>query len=233
MPKTHTLKVVSNEEIIHEVRVLKVTLDEPTSFSAGQYFSFKVADKANRSYSIASKPSQNPMEFLIEIIPGGLGSTFVLNLKVGDEFQVIGPLGFFNLDKTNALADEKPLLFIATGTGIAPMRSMIKHLLEDLNSQREMHLYFGMRFEDKTYYFEEFAELAEKYPNFKFTPVISRPTEKWSGATGHVQDHIKQIPVIPNAKVYLCGSNTAVQSIIQDLIEYGYPKEMIFFEKFG
>lgn len=226
-------KVVSNPEITKHVRVLTVTSDQDTSFLAGQYYSFKIKDKVNRSYSIASNPGQKEIEFLVEILEGGEGSTFIDHLKSGDEFDALGPLGFFTLENAGALNDENPLLFAATGTGIAPIRSMILHLLKDLNSKREIKLFFGLRFDDQIYYFDEFEKLEKEYSNFHFTPIISKPSDNWKGIVGHCQDCIKKEPVNEFAKVFICGSNTAVQGISSDLMEYGYKKENIFFEKFG
>lgn len=232
-PKTVKFKVISNEEIVPDIRSLKVEADQDLEFLAGQYYSFKIADKVNRSYSIASKPNGRDLEFIIEIIPNGVGSTFVLGLEPGDTFESIGPLGFFNLVKTGIIQTDDPILFVGTGVGITPILSIIRDQLVNQKSNREMHLYFGLRYEDKAYLFDEFRELSEKYPNFHFTPVISRPTESWKGAVGHCQDHIMDKPVIENAHVFICGSNKNVIDISEKLINYGYSKERIHYEKFG
>lgn len=225
-------KVVSNIKLHENIRVLTVESNQDFNFLAGQYFSFKIADKVNRSYSIASAPKNKRLEFLVEIIPGGVGSMFIDKLVPGDEFDALGPLGFFNLTNTDAESNEDLLIFAGTGTGVAPMRSMIIHLLKEENSKRPIKLYFGMRYEDQTYYFDEFEALAKKHPNFDFNPVISRPVI-WDGLTGHVQDYIMKDSVDEKAKVYVCGSNNSVQGISTDLMNHGYKKEQIFFEKFG
>jgi NAD(P)H-flavin reductase len=229
----YTFKVVSNEEIAPNILQLVVTADGAENFLGGQYYSFKVADKVNRSYSIASGPQQKDIEFIVDITPGGPGSKFVEALKPGDEFSGMGAFGFFTLEKTNTADSEEPLLFVATGTGIAPFRSMIIDLLENKKTTRPITLYFGLRYDDQTYYFEDFYKLAEKYPNFRFVPVISRPSEKWSGEVGHCQTSIMKQPVVENAKVYICGRSETVVAMAQDLIDYGYPKERVHFEKFG
>lgn len=229
----HIFEVIDNPILTDKIRLLKVRPESQVDFKSGQYFSFKIQEKVNRSYSIASAPNGESIEFLVEIIEGGVGSNFIDKLKTGDKFDAIGPLGFFTLEKTGAFADNEPLLFLATGSGISPIRSMILDLLQNQKSSREIHLYFGLRFDDKTYFFEEFQKLSEEFPNFHFTPVISRPGDKWTGAIGHCQDCLLKNPIIPNARVYVCGSNNSVQGIIEDLINYGYSKDKIFHEKFG
>lgn len=226
-------RVISNREIAEHIRVLTVTSDQGTSFLAGQYYSFKIDDKTNRSYSVASNPNKKELEFLVKIVEGGKGSDFVKNLKTDDKFQAIGPLGFFTLENSGVLKDENPLVFVATGTGIAPIRSMILHLLKDLKSSRQIKLFFGLRYDNQAYYFDEFENLEKDNSNFHFVPIISRPSSEWKGFVGHCQDYIKKEPVNEQAKVFICGSNVSVQSISTDLIECGYKKENIFFEKFG
>lgn len=233
IPKTYTFTVVSNAEIAPEVYLLIVKPNEKAPFYAGQYFSFKIADKVNRSYSIASAPNDENIEFLVELIPNGVGSTFVKNLKVGDSFDALGSLGFLTLEKFNIQDLETPLIFIGTGTGIVPLRSMIRHLLLEKKSTRKIDLYFGLRFDNHAYWFEEFAKLASSHSNFTFTPVISKPTENWGGEVGHCQDLLLKKPVDSSADIYLCGSNRSVDGISSDLIAAGYQKEKIHFEKFG
>lgn len=228
-----TFEVIDNTLLVDHVRLLKVKSKPHTDFIAGQYFSFKINDKVHRSYSVASAPHEETLDFLIEIIEGGAGSTFINNLKSDDKFNAIGPLGFFTLEETGALNDSNPLIFIGTGSGIAPLRSMIYDLINNKRTTREIYLYFGLRFDDKAYFFDEFQKLSEKHSNFHFTPVISRPSVNWRGAVGHCQEYIMKNPLIPNARIYVCGSNKNVQSIINDLISYGYDNKNIFYEKFG
>ncbi|BDQ04897.1 MAG: hypothetical protein KatS3mg084_0415 [Candidatus Dojkabacteria bacterium] len=226
-------EVVENQLIVEKIRLLRVKPNIPVDFQAGQYFSFKIADKVNRSYSVASPPNRQTIEFLVEIIEGGLGSTFIDNLRVGDKFDAIGPLGFFTLEKTGALEDDNPIIFVATGSGISPIRSMLYDLLENKKTSREIYLYFGLRYDERAYFFEEFGNLVSIYPNLKFYPVISRPSAKWNGFVGYCQDVIRQRPLIHNARIYVCGSNKNVESIINNLVSFGYDKNKIFHEKFG
>lgn len=231
--KNFTAKVIYKQELIPNIFLLKTEPSELVEFFSGQYFSFRIADKINRSYSVASAPGEPTLDFVIDISPGGPGSIFAKDVQIGESFNAMGPFGFFNLVNSKAFEDEEPLIFVGVGTGIVPMRSMVLDLLTNKNSKREIRLYFGLRYDNLTYYFEEFSKLAEEYPNFKFIPVISRPTENWKGECGHCQNILMKLPVIKNAKIYVCGRTEVVKSISDELIEFGYPKESVFFEKFG
>lgn len=234
MPKQYIFTVISNKQIAPNVCYLSVKPNEKPTYLAGQYFSFKVDQEVlRRSYSVASSPNDETLDFIVELISGGIGSTFIQSLKPGDTYEAFGPLGFFNLEKTGAQLEQTPLIFIGTGTGIVPMRSIIRHLLLEQNSSRKIELYFGLRFDAHAYLFDEFQELAAKFPNFTFTPVISRPSPNWKGEIGHCQDIIMRKPADTSSRIFLCGSNRSVDGISADLIAHGYLKERIHFEKFG
>ena len=230
--KNFKLKVVFKKTLVNNIILLGTTPSEYIDFIAGQYISFKVMDKVNRSYSIASSPDEEIIEFLVDISPNGPGSILVDSLNVGSEFDAMGPFGFFNLISTKALVNNAPIAFVATGTGIAPIRSMIKWLL-NRHESREVHLYFGLRMEEMEYFFEEFDELSKKYINFKFIPVFSRPSDNWKGKIGHCQDIIKEDKLDASTQFYVCGRSDNVKSIVENLMALNYPRENIFNEKFG
>ncbi len=226
-------KVKSNQELVPNILLTVMEVGNGSDFLAGQYYSFKIADKINRSYSIGSAPNNKNIEFVVDVNPGGPGSIFFRDLQIGQEVHAMGPFGFFTLEKTMAAESDKPLIFIATGTGIAPFRSMVLDLLKNKKSERSMFLYFGLRYETEEYFFNEFFELEKLYPNFKFIPVISKPSENWKGEVGHCQDAVLKNEIDMNTMVYICGRNENVISISEDLIKSGYLKENVFFEKFG
>lgn len=227
-PQNYKLNVVSNTKLTEKVVLVKVKPDIDLDFKAGQYFSFKIAPGIYRSYSVASKPMPNEMEFIVELIEGGVGSNFIKALRPGDTFEALGPLGFFTADEN---AEE--LIFIATGSGITPVRSMVFDILETKNYSKPITLYFGLRFDGEIYLHDEFKSLQDKYPNFKFIPVISRPSELWKGECGHCQDILMKEPAHANAKVYICGNNKIVEDIKSSLIGHGYAPEQLHNEKFG
>lgn len=115
------MKLVSKANLAGSFWLLKLAPTRPFSFLAGQYISLKVDDRGQRrSYSIASFPSQAEIELLIDVSPMGIGSRYVLGLQPGDEVEALGPLGRFGI---NGKRGKK--LFVATGCGIVPLRSMI------------------------------------------------------------------------------------------------------------
>ncbi len=228
------LKVISNKFIAPNILEMKTLPDiEDLNYKGGQYFSFKVGEKINRSYSTASSPNEKYICFVVDIAPQGPGSKFVEILKAGDEFDVMGPFGFFTLEKTGALEDENPIIFAATGTGIAPIRSMVVDLLNNKKSKRDIYLFYGQRYDNEAYFLNDLYKLAEEHINLKFIPVISRPGETWKGEKGYIHEHIKKMPVIKEARVYVCGRSETVKIISDDLVNFGYPKDKVFYEKFG
>ncbi len=225
--------IIEKKEIAPQVYLVKTHSDDKPLFQAGQYFSVQVAHKVNRAYSAASAPGENTLDFLVDTSPGGLGSQFFLNHTEGDSFDLLGPVGFFTLEQHGVFGDEEPLVFIATGTGIAPIRSMIVELLIFTKVTRKVILYFGLRYDSESYFFEEFTDLAEEYENFEFVPVISRPSALWQGECGYCQEVVTSRPLVGRSRVFICGVTETVKAISADLIKHGYPEEAVFFEKFG
>lgn len=226
------LKVISKEFISSNVIFLRVEPDRLLRYEAGQYFSFSIEPKVNRSYSVASAPGDEFIEFLIDVTNPGKGGDFVRGLNENDSIVCIGPLGFFTLSKTNH-ENASQFLLVGTGTGIAPLRSMIRELLIYKQETRKIILYFGLRYGEDMYLYDEFVELQKKFPNFLFNMVISRPSDNWRGLTGYCQHHIGSDGIDLNTNVYICGSTKNVNSIKEHLINIGCPKAKIFEEKYG
>jgi len=233
MHKLYKLKLLSKSEVAPNILLLHAESSEKVEFLAGQYFSIRVAEKINRAYSTSSAPHEKTLQFIVDITPNGPGSFFMKNILVGDEFEVLGAFGFFTLENTKAMDNDDELVFVATGTGIAPFRSMILDLIHNKKLKKKISLYFGLRHEEHAYYFDEFKELDSMTENFTFIPVLSRPNELWKGAKGYCQDILIQEPVNHNSRVYICGRTENVKSIAESLLEHGYNQEKIFFEKYG
>lgn len=219
-------------------RLVKLEMLEPgrIDFHAGQYVSLKVNENGERrSYSIASTPDVNHgITLVAEIVPEGKGSEYLLKQKPGDETEVLGPLGRFVVD-IEAIPPERKLLFVATGSGIAPINSMINDLLINKRVTRPMRLHWGMRDEAHIFWFDNFERLAEAHPYFVFDMVLSRPNEAWELCRGHVQDCIKRDftkEEIVKWEAYVCGSPKMVEETSALLIEMGVPESQIHHEKF-
>ena len=182
-----------------------------------------------RAYSIASPPhEEGVVELCIQHVEKGIASTFFWQLKPGMPVTLSGPHGRFTL--------QEPLMyepvFLATGTGVAPFRSMIKHLFH-VNVTQNVWLLFGTRYEHTLLYEAEFRALARLRPNFRYIPTVSRPKE-WHGEIGHVQQTFqKQIREITNKEIYVCGWLEIVKVIVKDLIDGGVPSAQIHYEEWA
>src|SRR5688572_4425599 len=164
---TFTAQVESIENLTHDVRQLDLRLIEPKTiaFKPGQFISFEMPHPqtgrlVTRAYSIASQPSRlDVVTLLFNQVPGGPGSGFLFHLRVGEKTHFKGPAGHFYLRNDPG----RDLLFIASGTGIAPIRSMLLANAERPDS-RPATLFWGLRSQRDLYYQEEMAELSSQTP---------------------------------------------------------------------
>ncbi|MBM4124148.1 MAG: hypothetical protein FJ246_04200 [Nitrospira sp.] len=203
--------------LTHDVREIGFQLIDPPEilFKAGQFVSFEVPHPkfnkpVTRPYSIASPPSQRDrITLLLNLVTGGPGSTHLFSLKEGDDTQFKGPGGSFYLKDEG----QRDLLFVATGTGIAPLRSMLDHLF-DRGFSRNTTLYWGLRSQRDLYYQDVFEALAKRHPCFRFVTTLSQPEPGWTGATGRVTKLIEeQVPSATNLAVYLCGHSGMISEV--------------------
>ncbi|MGZ9189193.1 MAG: FAD-binding oxidoreductase [Nitrospira sp.] len=205
------------QDLTHDVRVIELRLLEPSdiTFKAGQFVSFEVPKEGQprpvtRPYSIASPPSQRDRTLLVlNLVQGGPGSSYLFSLREGSRTSFKGPAGAFYLRDDGS----RDLLFVATGTGIAPLRSMILAQLEHAPSW-SVTLFWGLRSQRDLYLQEELQELARTYPRFSYVTTLSRPEPGWNGAIGRVTALIDQrIPSVTNLAVYLCGGSGMIKDV--------------------
>lgn len=187
----------------------------PIAFEPGQWFNVFVpaeGEELKRSYSIASPPDGGPrVELAVTRVPNGPVSEALHALELGQELRVAGPYGLF----TRAAGDPLPALFVGTGTGVAPLRSMLRAALA-AGSAAPLSLLFGVRSQHDILYAEELARWTAEHPNVKVCVTLSRPAPGWSGATGHVQAHLARVfeeLAAPEAHVYICGLEKMVQDV--------------------
>ncbi|MBX3236441.1 MAG: hypothetical protein KF814_09830 [Nitrospiraceae bacterium] len=221
----YTAEVSRIDDLTHDVRTIELRLIEPSTitFKAGQFVSFEVPKAGaprpvTRPYSIASPPGRTDrILLLLNLVPGGPGSTYLFGLREGDRTQFTGAAGAFYLrdDPT------KDLLFVATGTGIAPLRSMILAQLARASSQM-VTLYWGLRNRRDLYWQEEFRLLAEQHSNFTVVTTLSRPDPDWTGTGGYVTALVeKRILVVNNLAAYLCGGSAMIRDVTKALTQKG------------
>ncbi len=202
-------------------------------FTPGQFVSFtaQIGGKPiTRAYSIASAPDRSRparrFELYLNLAPDGIFSHLLFAMKYGDTVEMRPPLGMFVLRQP-----PRDSLFIATGTGIAPFRSMLRaHLNAD---SPEFTLLFGVRYESHLMYRSEFEDLAARFPRFRFWPTLSRPEPGWKGRTGHVQTHLEEaLGGRRDVDVYLCGLKLMVDDVRARLKAAGFDRKQIFYEKY-
>lgn len=203
--------------------VLRIPPNSNFNFNSGQYVNLTKGN-LTRSYSVANSSShQNQLEFFIKKYSNGLMSKyFFKEAKINDLLRLEGPLGTFFIRESNL----KNIIFLATGTGVAP----IKSILEELDKSHEQYqnknlwLVVGARYQEDLFWEPNFKNL-----NIKYIPTLSRQDSDWNGAKGYVQDIVLKEKInLENTQVYACGSNDMINSA-KDLFFKNNLKENNFF----
>ena len=223
-------RLIEYNDIADEARHFVFEADAEFTFLPGQFVSFsELVDgkKVTRAYSIASPPHGNVFELCLNRVTQGKLSPRLFDMGIGDCIEMQGPLGYFVM--RNPVNDT---VFVATGTGIAPFRAMLKsQLLHD--SEHQFTLIFGVRYERNIMYQEEFEAMAAQHQNFHFWPTLSRPESPWQGRTGHVQSHLMEaIGDRRDVDVYICGLKLMVDDVRSRLKELGFDRKHIIYEKY-
>ena len=228
-----TGKILANKNLTEDVFEIMVQPTENFNFQAGQFVTFKIDDQVPpcfRAYSIASAPNTDPnFDICIKLVNKGRGSNWLQNLKPDDTVNFLGPNGKF----TFTSPVDKKIIFVATGTGIAPFKAIIEDELKKGNTQT-FHLIFGVRYIKDIFYQDFFEDLAKKHQNFTFDLTLSKPENgDWSGKTGRVTDLLQKLEIDEtNTEVYICGLKDMINSVSEILKEKGLGEEMIHFEKY-
>ena len=204
-------------------------------FVPGQWLSLKAStpegEEITRAYSIASPPADDArIAFCLNRVQDGFMSNHLCDLAEGGEITFQGPFGSFTLRPP--LRDT---VFIATGTGIAPFRSMLHWLLADPSRHqgRQFWLLFGVRYEQDIYYREEFEQLAKQHSNFDFLPTLSQGGPEWKGLRGYVQHHLPGVVGDrTDMHAYICGLDKMVSANRDLLKSLGWDRKQILYEKY-
>jgi ferredoxin-NADP reductase len=199
-------------------------------FTPGQFLS--VSDtiegrRITRAYSIASAPHGPRFELCLNRVKPGHMAPRLFELRPGDAIEIGKPAGHFVLR-----TPPSDSVMVATGTGIAPIRSLLEAHIEKLAACR-VTLIFGARTEADLLYRDQFEALAARHPGFRFWPVLSRPAAGWSGRTGYVQRHVDDsIEDRRDVDVYVCGMKAMVNDVRGHLTELGFARERLVTEKY-
>jgi CDP-4-dehydro-6-deoxyglucose reductase len=207
---------------------LKLPANERLQFLAGQYIEFLLKDGSRRSFSMANAPHDDELlQLHVRHVPGGQFTDHVFGkMKERDILRFEGPLGTFFLREDS----PKPVVFVASGTGFAPIKSVIEHALRK-NVARPMTLYWGGR-RPKDLYLDA---LARQWP-LKYVPVVSDalPEDGWTGRTGFVHRAVMEdFPDLSGCQVYACGVPVMVDAARRDFVQRcGLPEGEFFADSF-
>jgi len=226
------------ESTLQDITLLTPTVKSlffsvPSSFvfKGGQFVISSIylpdGKKIKRSYSIASAPYlTDKIELCIKLVEGGPGSTHYFSMKKGDTIEFFGPFGHFY-----CVPKGKPLVFIATGTGLSPLRSMIQDLLHS-GYKETITLLTGFRYESEILYADEWKELKKNHPNFFYHTIISKPQHHYQGDKGRVQMLVKKYITDIYSDFYLCGLWAMIEETRKLLLDMGVAKDSIYFERY-
>ncbi len=199
-----------------------------------------------RAYSMANYPGETGIVMLNVRIamppatappetPPGVVSSYIFNLKPGDEITISGPYGEFFIKESDA-----EMIYIGRGAGMAPLRSHVFELLKGRDSKRRISYYYNARNLRESFYESEFEQLDAEHENFTYRLALSRPAEEdaWEGPTGYVHQvlydmHLKEHPAPEDIEYYLCGPPVMADAVIAMLDDLGVERENIFFDDFG
>ncbi|CAH2559598.1 FAD-binding oxidoreductase [Cardinium endosymbiont of Oedothorax gibbosus] len=211
----------------------------PFLFIPGQFITFLLPHESGkivpRSYSLANSPEQgNKLEIAIAPVEGGFATKILFNLKIGDELCCVGPKGRFILQET-----ERPsqYILVATGTGVAPYRSMLPTIAKWLEEDETLKvtLLLGVRYANDLLYAEDFIAFAKKYKNFHFRSHLSRADALTTSYqySGYVQSAFETLNLNPITDlVYLCGNSYMIDDSMEKLQKMGFNPQHIRREKY-
>ncbi len=223
----HSAVVESLHQVAQRVYVARLRVADPMEFIAGQYGSFVIDQKTRRNFSFATAPNGEMFEICADTTPMGPGSVWLMNLTAGDSVTFLGPLGRFTVDYQSP--NER--VFIATGTGIAPIRAMIAESLAR-EPDRKARLYFGLRFEDDIFWDKEFAQLTKIHTSFTYHLTLSQPGSAWKGKRGRITDYVFEHDHLDQCDFYLCGSREMVRDMTNRLLKSNIEEMQIKTELF-
>ena len=245
MLQTLQTRLTAKKRLTEDVYILELTPEDGSfDFKAGQYVILHIpqsnGETVRRLYSIASSAhTPGSFELLVKFLPGGVASEFLKKLPLGESFMCQGPAGIFILKPPT-----RDIVFLATGTGYAPIRSMLDHLFyHEPHFKHNIYLYWGFQKHDHVYLLSELVEWTKKFPRFHFNICLSRhhPDDPVSpeliphiqmGRATQVWEKLHENANIQGAGYYLCGGREIVDGMKEFMASKGLSKEQVHAEKF-
>ncbi|QOJ24738.1 MAG: CDP-6-deoxy-delta-3,4-glucoseen reductase [Gammaproteobacteria bacterium] len=238
--KTLPCRVQSLELVAPDVMIisLKLPANQRLQFLAGQYIDILLKDGKRRSFSLANAPHDDDLlQLHVRNYPGGAFTEHVFaQMKVKDMLRFTGPLGSFFLRDA---PDDTAVIFLASGTGFAPIKSILEHIFYQANirnEKRKIALYWGARTKADLYLMDLAESWQQLHDNFTFIPVLSEPlaSDNWQGRMGLVHEAVMQDhQSLEKYQVYACGVPAMVKAAYHDFTSYRHlPKDAFFSDVF-
>lgn len=235
--KEYRARTIEVNELTYDIKELTFELIEPTEINhrPGQYIQVQAPGPDGvvfRAYSISSPDYiHDRVQLIVRLVPGGIGSTYLHTLKVGDEVYFTGPYGEFRLSEN----PEVEVCCIGGGSGMAPMANIIFSIYQRW-PDRSCWLFFGCRTKRDVFYLDKYRELASKHPNFRVFYALSDPLEEdedWDGDLGFIHLSVeKRLPSNRQMQFFLCGPPPMIEAVQEVLRNKGYKEESVFYDKF-
>lgn len=211
---------------------LKLPMIERLQFLAGQYLDILLQDGRRRSFSIANSPHDDELlELHIRHVVDGEYTTYVFEkMKEKELLRIEGPLGSFFLREDS----DRPIIFIAGGTGFAPIKGIIEHAIAE-GSKRPIHLYWGARNKTSLYLYELAANWKNDLVDYQFTPVLSDAADgdQWSGKTGMVHEVVlSDFDDFSKFDIYASGPPAMIDAIADTFREKGMSTDHFYYDAF-
>lgn len=232
--KTLPARVMKMEQLTHDVMGLwlKIPAAERLQFLAGQYIDILMRDGKERSFSLANAPHDDEyLQLQIRYYEGGAFSEHVFNeMKAKSILRIRGPFGSFYLRDDR----EDPVIFVAGGTGFAPVKGIIEHMIAS-DDPRSVKLYWGARAKRDLYQDDLALGWAEEHELIEYIPVLSEPdaNDEWQGKTGFVHDVVaSDYDDFSGMDVYASGPPVMVHAVRDALLEKGLAEDRMFSDAF-
>lgn len=237
--REYICKCTGITDLTHDMKLFRLELVDPVAmdYIPGQYVQLltpvyeKSSEEVYRAYSISSDPAEkSAIELIIRLVPGGICTTYCFEyLKEGDEVRINGPYGEFRLSNTDA-----PIIFIAGGSGMAPIKCMLHHL-KNTSSKRKATYYFGANKVKELCLGDLMHQFESELADFRFIPVVATPEEdqNWDGEKGLVTQAVQRnVKNSSECEAYLCGGPGMIDASIEVLKTLGVTEDRIFYDKF-
>lgn len=227
-------------DLTYDIKLFSFRLIEPEfiDFKPGQYIQFQapeygdVDESVYRAYSMCNAPGdKRTVELMVRLVPHGICTTYMFQyLKAGDLVTFTGPFGDFYLRD-----GDRRMICMAGGSGMAPIRAILKAMTPEQIARRRPIFFFGARSKRDLFMVDEWRAFEAEHPDFRFVPALSAPEENdaWEGETGYIPALVeKYVDNVAEAEGYLCGSPGMLKACVEVLTKHGIPEERIYYDKF-